>query len=691
MEEEIEEEKYDEIKECKELEKCELCNKESILEKLCQKCNNQKGYYFLNFQIADSPNSNGFIECIKKEEKPSNFYFNAESNDFRICYETCATCDYGGDGNKNNCSSCESGYILKPDIANSNNCVLKCEYYYYYTDDYYYRCTDSLKCPENFNYLIEEKRKCIDKCENDDLYRFHYNKKCFKECPHNTTKNSNDFKCIDKDLDKCKLSEEVFISINENITDDDIEPLVQNYIDDYNYTNNHVSIYKNKLYTITIYKNGYCISELKMSIPEINFGNCYEKVKTNNNIDTDLIIVIITKNIEGKTSTNMLNFSMHEPEKGEELSTNICKNDTFEVQESLLTKIDNNKNNIDILLFLAEQSIDIFNLSSAFYTDICFHFNSPIDKDISLKDRVLLYYPNITLCENGCHTKGVNLTTFKSLCECKLNNLINNNLFENNLIYQNTIGEITELISKTNIEVIKCYKYLSDSKYLFSNVGVYIIFIFLIIQTVLTIIYFSIASFLIKKYIFSITEKYLSYLSIENNGINIDKNTISSRVLLNPPIKRKSKKLKEKTKPESNKINNIMSNKGVPINYNFINNKNYNLSLNELSNNTKKSTVKFSLSSKFNINKNNLMTSKDNNNFNMNEYLATELNDMDYDDAIKKDKRKFCNYFYEKLKINQIILNTFCAVDPLRPRVIKIMLFVFEIDLYLFVNGLFFN
>ena len=87
-----------------------------------------------------------------------------------------------------------------------------------------------------------------------------------------------------------------------------------------------------------------------------------------------------------------------------------------------------------------------------------------------------------------------------------------------------------------------------------------------------------------------------------------------------------------------------------------------------------------------------LMISKEeNNNFNMNEYLATDLDDMDYDDAIKKDKRKFCGYFYEKLKINQIILNTFSAIDPLRPRVIKIMLFVLEIDLYLFINGLFFN
>ena len=93
-------------------------------------------------------------------------------------------------------------------------------------------------------------------------------------------------------------------------------------------------------------------------------------------------------------------------------------------------------------------------------------------------------------------------------------------------------------------------------------------------------------------------------------------------------------------------------------------------------------------------NKNILEKNKSNNEFkylNMEEYLCTELNDMDYDDAIKKDKRTFCEYFIERLKMNQIILNTFCSVDNLRPRVIKIILLILEIDLYLFINGLFFN
>ena len=64
---------------------------------------------------------------------------------------------------------------------------------------------------------------------------------------------------------------------------------------------------------------------------------------------------------------------------------------------------------------------------------------------------------------------------------------------------------------------------------------------------------------------------------------------------------------------------------------------------------------------------------------------------MDYDDAIKKDDRKFCIYFTDKLKTNQVIMNTFCFIEPIKPRPIKIILFILQIDLYFFINGLFFN
>jgi hypothetical protein len=64
---------------------------------------------------------------------------------------------------------------------------------------------------------------------------------------------------------------------------------------------------------------------------------------------------------------------------------------------------------------------------------------------------------------------------------------------------------------------------------------------------------------------------------------------------------------------------------------------------------------------------------------------------MDYDDAIRRDKRTFCKYYYEKIQSDQILINTFFHKEHLKPLPIKIVLLVLQIDLYFFVNALFYN
>ena len=71
------------------------------------------------------------------------------------------------------------------------------------------------------------------------------------------------------------------------------------------------------------------------------------------------------------------------------------------------------------------------------------------------------------------------------------------------------------------------------------------------------------------------------------------------------------------------------------------------------------------------------------------EYLETSSDEMEYDDAIKKDKRTLCEYYSENLKEKQIILNTFIAEDPIKSRGIKIILFNLNLVLYFAINGLF--
>ena len=751
-EKEKEEEKEEENK-CNEMEKCELCNKESISQNLCIKCNNQKGYYYLNKKsLSKKLDINEYIECINNNTKPSNFYFNIENNDYESCYEICKTCKYGGDGNENNCTSCETDYIFKPDVYDTTNCVIKCQYFYYYTSIGHYKCTQDFECPETYNLKIEEKGKCIDYCENDNIYKYQYNGECYKECPDNTNHDDNEFICKDINLNKCLLTENIINSLNENSTDDEVEKFVKKYVNEFNYTDNHVSVLKNNIYIINIYKNGKCISDLSLSIPEIDFGECYIKVKNNYNIEDNLVIVIISKKINGVNYPKMLSYSMYEPNSGTKLLINdICKNEVLFVKENLINKFDNSTD-INSLFYLAKQNIDIFNISSDFYTDICYHFNSPVEgKDIALKDRILLYFPNITLCEDDCQIKGVNLTTFKAICECKLNNIMSNNIFGNNILVQSKLGEIKDIISKTNIEVIKCYKDLFVFKYYISNIGLYIITTLIIIQIILSIFYFCKSSYSIMKYIISITEKYISFLSFHKNNVLLstynNSLSIQKKKLSNEPPKKDAKisneineidnQKRNNKKGKGNnenrnklKINSIQPQKMI-LNENFLEKYNEKIPINNNSKNNfdltqniskrmsrktktkniihfknfksylKKSSDEVFLNSDAPINnvklpqsyiKNSLMINiKDEVSLNIEEYLSTEPDDMDYDDAIKRDKRKFCQFFYDKLKINQLLLSTFLTKEPLRPKPLKILLFILNIDLYLMINGLFFT
>ena len=343
-----------------ELEKCQLCNEESVLENLCIKCNNKKEYYLLSFYSFEKPN---YIDCVNNITKPPNFYFNEENNDYESCFYTCATCDHGGDGDENNCTSCEINHVKKPDFPNSTNCVIKCLYYYYYTIFDQYKCTPSAECPKDYNLMIKEKKKCIDNCQNDDLYKYQYNGECLEECPNNTYYDENENKCKDKDVNKCLLTEnDLDIKIQNNITDEELEEIVRFYAKEFNYNDNHVSLYKNDIYSITLYKNSECILKLSLEIPEIDFGICEEKIKNIYEINEKLIIAIIIKKADEINYSNSISFSFYEPEIGNKIpSKEICQDDNIIVVNKILYKLDTNSINLDFILNLTQQNINVFN------------------------------------------------------------------------------------------------------------------------------------------------------------------------------------------------------------------------------------------------------------------------------------------------------------------------------------------
>ena len=248
----------------------------------------------------------------------------------------------------------------------------------------------------------------------------------------------------------------------------------------------------------------------------------------------------------------------------------------------------------------------------------------------------------------------------------------------------------------------------------------------IIIQIICIIVFFYKDLYLIRKYIFTITNQYILYLTIHKNGNAIGGDNIGSYIYENkvikymePPRKKTKKASKKeikdndvfrrikKRKTTSNKKKKIslnLSKNSLDSNDNIYKNINYNNS--DFGNNNYKYPKKLSSddlisknnepTNKYLISSNKLINYLNNNSKNdinkkVIEYMKTEPEDMDFDDSIKKDKRNFIEYFSNKLKTKQIILNTFFLVEPLKPRTIKIILFVVDIDLYLLINALFIN
>ena len=408
-------------------------------------------------------------------------------------------------------------------------------------------------------------------------------------------------------------------------------------------------------------------------------------------------------------------------------SDEICKEDKINFIESLESKLLDSKVSIETFREFINEGIDIFNMSSPFYNDVCFKYRSK--KDIALKDRVLEYYPNITLCETGCDLIGINTTTITAMCECFFDEEKREENLKDKVLEQAQIGFIQDIITKSNIYVLKCIKIILKKEYIIKCYGVFIILFLIFIEIICTIIYCARSSMSIRKYILNLANKYIDYLKKRNNNKIKFKNNIinknNQKLLLHKPnnrIKNAPPKINKKMTLERKNNNNqkIINNKTITTikkNYNFIINAGPNSIFKNKQNDVKiippgknktilfqnsKQNKKFSASSKkiiFPINKKNFQKKNGNlvhniNNkfkFNIYQYLKTQYEDMDYDEALRKDNRKFCRYYSDRLKDNHVLINTFCSYEPIKPKTIKIIFLILQLDLYFFINGLFYN
>ena len=324
--------------------------------------------------------------------------------------------------------------------------------------------------------------------------------------------------------------------------------------------------------------------------------------------------------------------------------------------------------NIKILM---EQNIDVFNTSGEFYTDICFEFDSPTGRDITLEDRLEEFFPNISLCDSGCQSQGINLTSMKAICSCTFKDISTSNIVSE-IEYLN---EISEIISNSNIEVLKCISYIS--RRFRTSIGGYLMIFSILVVIIFGLIFYFRDMFILKKYIIEKTSAYIDYLK---NNIYEQEEQKTSIIIINI---------------YNTKNNNTEKNH---------NKKNCKIKFKEVSqNNIIKYADKMSNSKDVVENKN-----KINNNFNdeknikkvklsqteiedFSEYWAPDVDDQEFEDILLQDKRTFKEYFTESLNEKQLFLKTFKEKDNFVPISLKIIFFTLTLILYIVINGFFYG
>ena len=697
----------------------EKCTKIDYQNLLCFECNIKGGYYPIYYDYNYDIRKNilkkyikQYIDCYNENTKPIGYYLNIHIQAYEKCYESCKSCFGNGNRIYHNCSTCIDNYIFQPEIPFTTNCVPICKYYYYYSFIGNYECTENYHCPYKINLLVEKEKKCLSDCNYDNIYIYQYNGECLEQCPYNTNNNSLNI-CLDSNIQQCTITIKNSSMSGKSLNNAIIDEMVKTFAQEFSYTQNHISQFKIDNYSIIFVKNISCLKEFQLSFSHIDFKETYDKIISYFNFTTFPILAIID-NIDFMNNF-ITKYAFYDPINGSKLNTSFWANSSIVIKKNISIILENG--NFD---WLIEQNIDIFNITSEFYSNMCFHFRSHNGKDVILKDRILNYFPNISLCDEGCESQGINYYSKIVICQCNFTYYLTyftEMTEEIILFYNEVIKFIIDIynIYENKFTLLFCYYKLFYYENYFKNTGGIILIILILVQIACTILFIIEGFDNINKYIFYVSESYIKLTNRNKNNINSLNSSVKEIFLLSNELSKLKNILQTNTFPnvtaikksidndnedaKSIKFPNIQDN----VSLNTINNKNGNNITNSISKQESLNITDDIISIKYDNNNNNSFSAKVSANSNilididknlekeMLTYVNKSPDEMEFYEIKKYDKRNLFEFYFDKIKINQILIKTFCFKEETIPKKLKIILFIIYIDLVFICNVYFFD
>ena len=604
--------------------------------KCYDKCSNG-GYNYIEFDSANNYN----INCSYSLE---GLYYDKKDSIYKSCYPSCKTCNITGDEFNHYCIECKDNLFYQNNDLNYFNCYSNCSNYYYYYDKNTkrYYCTNNLECPLNYNKKLSNKKECIDSCENDLNYKFEYNNQCYIKCPDGTLNNS--YQCFNKSIITFKNA------INFTF-DGEINQEIY-----YEIRNGQILI---KLASTNFYKQNKNIN-----MTTLDLGLCENTLKDFYNISYNSSLYLLIFEIEEK--------GMKIPKIEYEVYHIIDENNKMLLN---LTLCQDQKIEISNYIDIKYTNIDKYNSSSGYYNDLCYQTTSNYNTDICLKDRRNEFIENnLTLCEENCDLIDYDYNYKKAKCSCEIKiklPFLDEIKFDKEKLKENFV----DINNIANIKLLKCYKIVFNKDNIIINYGFYLLdFILLIFLLCFFLFYCKYYKNFLEK-----VKKFTSNLKKSNkseskNTSNKNKNKINFN---SNQIKSNNDRYKKENLIKLNKRNKQRIERRNQRNK-------WNRLTNFIGNNNNKTN---------NLNKTNNKRGKITNNKNNNvlSFTDVELHSLPYDEALKYDKRTFCQYYTSLLKNKHAFIFSFCQNEDYNSRIIKIFSFFFSFASQLFVNALFFS
>ena len=689
-------------------------------------------YYFLEYQyIVKEPDYEAFYNNANQKLDdtgdfsyyftPKIFYGRTNTLKFKLCHEYCNSCKiFGTNNNDQKCLSCLEEYQYDYFNISINNCVPEG---YFYDNE----INQLIKCDkETYEFKKEEKTNktfCFPKIEliidstinkysedytNINTVKSYLNLNTFSEisktCSYNDFINKN---CNYSNLNNYQILKELIPNLIETYPKINGESIIIKGRDNITF---HITTEENELNTLN------CNAMINQNLSVIDLSECSKKLKEKKIINpNDTLIILIVEKETQNIPEKKVQYEIYDPVTKNKIDLSICPFINLNIPIIL------DENTQNSYYDLKTYGYDLFDINDNFYQDICTPYKSKEGTDILLSDRQIDFYNINFTCQDDCKYSSYAERTKFLICEC----CINNNNITLEIFAEFVINSFKSVIKTSNFKFMKCYKLVFSSNSFTKNYGSIILLILILIHIVILIIYIIKGMKPLKIEII----KMIQELVINHN--NIEKFEKIEQI---PNRKRKTTILKSKRKSKAT-ISAFKQNfgKSSRSSVSFFNNDKI---INKDNINGNKNNIKDKNNSKgknnINNNKgknNNKNKDKDNNNKNDNDYKINlknkrksvlivkgekkvkdinnelnpieeiidinlmdeyDLNNLNYKDAIKIDKRTFIQIFCSMVRKKHIIIFVFYTKNDYNLIYLKFSNLVFLIATNFAMNVLFF-